>query len=48
MFTGLVEYVGTFESVELCDVGARPDSAGARPDQIGATIRVHQLPKASR
>jgi riboflavin synthase len=44
MFTGLVEYVGTIEFVELCDVGARPDSAGARPDQIGATIRVHAGP----
>jgi riboflavin synthase len=44
MFTGLVEYVGTIESVELCDVGARPDSAATRPDQIGATIRVHAGP----
>jgi len=44
MFTGLVEYVGAIESVELCDVGARPDSAGTRPDQIGATIRVHAGP----
>jgi riboflavin synthase len=40
MFTGLVEHVGTIESLELCDVGARPDSSGTRPDQIGATIRV--------
>ena len=44
MFTGLVEYVGTIESVELCDVGARPDSAGTRTDQIGANIRVHAGP----
>src|SRR5579864_979633 len=44
MFTGLVEHVGTIESVELCDVGARPDSAGTRSDQIGATIRVHAGP----
>jgi riboflavin synthase len=44
MFTGLVEYVGTIESVELCDVGARPDSGGTRPDQIGASIRVHAGP----
>jgi len=46
MFTGLVEYVGTIESVELCDVGARMDSAGTRPDQIGASIRVHAGPLA--
>jgi riboflavin synthase len=44
MFTGLVEHVGTIESVELTDVGARPDSGGARPDQIGARIRVHAGP----
>ena len=44
MFTGLVEYVGTIESVELCDVGARPDSAETRTDQIGATIRVKAGP----
>jgi riboflavin synthase len=30
MFTGLVEHVGTIESIELCDVGAPPDSSGAR------------------
>ena len=30
MFTGLVEHVGTIESIELCDVGALPDSSGAR------------------
>ena len=44
MFTGLVEYVGTIELVELCDVGARPGSGGARPDQIGASIRVDAGP----
>jgi riboflavin synthase len=44
MFTGLVEHVGTIESVELCDVGALPDSSVARPDQIGARIRVHAGP----
>jgi riboflavin synthase len=44
MFTGLVEYVGTIESVELCDVGARPDSSEKRLDQIGATIRVNAGP----
>lgn len=44
MFTGLVEYVGTVESVELSDVGARADSGKARSDQIGATIRVHAGP----
>jgi len=44
MFTGLVEHVGTIESIELCDVGARPDSSGARPDQIGASIRVQAGP----
>ncbi len=44
MFTGLVEHVGTIESVELTDVGARPDSGGTRTDQIGARIRVHAGP----
>jgi riboflavin synthase len=44
MFTGLVEYVGTIESVELCDVGARLDSGGIRSDQIGASIRVNAGP----
>ncbi len=46
MFTGLVEHVGTIESIELCDVGARPDSSGTRPDQIGASIRVNAGPLA--
>jgi riboflavin synthase len=46
MFTGLVEHVGTIESIELCDVGARPDSTGARSDQIGARIRVNAGPLA--
>ena len=46
MFTGLVEHVGTIESVELWDVGARPDSNGARADQIGARIRVQAGPLA--
>ncbi len=44
MFTGLVEHVGTIESVELTDVGARPDSGETLPDQIGARIRVHAGP----
>ncbi|HEX4643305.1 MAG TPA: riboflavin synthase [Candidatus Acidoferrales bacterium] len=44
MFTGLVEYVGKIESVELCGAGARPDSGAAPGDQIGATIRVHAGP----
>jgi riboflavin synthase len=44
MFTGLVEHVGTIESVELCDVGALPDSSVARSDQIGARIRVQAGP----
>jgi riboflavin synthase len=44
MFTGLVEHVGTIESVELCDVGARLDSGGTQPDQIGATIHVNAGP----
>jgi riboflavin synthase len=46
MFTGLVEHVGTIESIELCDVGTRPDSGDQRPDQIGARIRVHAGPVA--
>jgi len=44
MFTGLVEHVGTIESVELCDAGARGDRADSRPDQIGARIRVRAGP----
>ena len=44
MFTGIVEHVGTIESVELCDVGARADFGGTRPDQIGANIRVNAGP----
>ncbi len=44
MFTGLVEYVGTVELVELCDVGARAEAGGARADQIGASIRVDAGP----
>jgi riboflavin synthase len=44
MFTGLVEHIGTIESIELCDVGAPPDSSGTRADQIGARIRVHAGP----
>ena len=46
MFTGLVEHVGTIESLELCDVGAQPDSSDARPDRIGARIRVNAGPLA--
>ena len=46
MFTGLVEHVGTIESVELCEVGALPDSGVARADQIGARIRVQAGPLA--
>jgi len=44
MFTGIVEHVGTIESVELCDVGARYDFGAMRSDQIGATIRVNAGP----
>jgi riboflavin synthase len=44
MFTGLVEHVGTIESIEPGDARARPDSSGARPDQIGARIRVNAGP----
>jgi riboflavin synthase len=44
MFTGLVEHVGTIESIELCDVGAQADSGGTRSDQIGARIRVNAGP----
>ena len=44
MFTGLVEHVGRIESVELSDIGARPESSATRSDQIGATIRVHAGP----
>ena len=44
MFTGIVEHVGTVESVELADIGARGVSSGTLTDQIGATIRVHAGP----
>jgi riboflavin synthase len=44
MFTGLVEHVGTIESVEMTDVGARPDSGETLSDQIGARIRLHAGP----
>ena len=44
MFTGIVEHVGTIESVELCDVGTRSDFSGTRSDQIGASIRVNAGP----
>jgi riboflavin synthase len=44
MFTGLVEHVGTIESIELCDAGTRGDRADSRPGQIGARIRVHAGP----
>jgi riboflavin synthase len=44
MFTGLVEHVGTIESIELCDVGGLPDSNGTRADQIGARLRVNAGP----
>jgi riboflavin synthase len=44
MFTGLVEHVGTIESVERSDVGALVDSSVARADQIGARIRVDAGP----
>lgn len=47
MFTGLVEYVGAVESVELYDAGARPDSSAERSDQIGARIRVNAGPLIS-
>ena len=47
MFTGLVEYVGAVESVELRDVGGREDSSGARVDQTGARIRVNAGPLIS-
>lgn len=51
MFTGLVEHVGTVESVELYEPGSHTDSNGAPAnlaiadgDQIGARIRVHAGP----
>ena len=44
MFTGLVEHVGTIESVELFEAGARPDSGRASPDQISARILVNGGP----
>jgi riboflavin synthase len=47
MFTGLVEYVGAVESVELYDAGARQNSGGACSDQIGARIRVNAGPLIS-
>jgi len=47
MFTGLVEYVGVVESLELYDAGARLDSSAERSDQIGARIRVNAGPLIS-
>ena len=47
MFTGLVEYVGAVESVELCDAVARQDSSGTLADQVGARIRVNAGPLIS-
>ena len=54
MFTGLVEYIGTIESLERSDSGlsrsergACPDPRGARPDCIGARIRVNAGPLAA-
>jgi riboflavin synthase len=44
MFTGLVEHVGTIESIELCDAGSRLDSSVARTDLIGARVRVQAGP----
>ena len=44
MFTGLVEYVGAVESVELFDLGGRENSSGASTDRIGARIRVYAGP----
>jgi riboflavin synthase len=46
MFTGLVEHVGTIESIDLCDIGPQLDSGVARADHIGARIRVHAGPLA--
>ena len=46
MFTGLIEHVGTIESIEVCDVGAQVGSGGTRTDQIGARIRVQAGPLA--
>jgi riboflavin synthase len=47
MFTGLVEYVGAVESIELCDAGARGNSSAESSDQIGARIRVNAGPLIS-
>jgi riboflavin synthase len=44
MFTGLVEYVGAIESIELCDLGGGPDSSALRSDQIAARIRIDAGP----
>jgi riboflavin synthase len=44
MFTGIVEHVGTIESLELCDAGERGNDDDARQDQIGARFRVHAGP----
>jgi riboflavin synthase len=44
MFTGIVEHVGTIESVELCDAGERGNGDDALQDQIGARFRVHAGP----
>jgi riboflavin synthase len=47
MFTGLVEHVGTIESLERSDSGLPPSERGARLDYVGASIRVNAGPLAA-
>jgi riboflavin synthase len=47
MFTGLVEHVGTIESLERSDAGLPRSERGAHRDSIGARIRVHAGPLAA-
>ena len=47
MFTGLVEHVGTIESLEHSESNSPRSENGARLDSIGARIRVNAGPLAA-
>ena len=47
MFTGLVEHVGTIESLELSDSGLPRAGTGACPDSRGGRIRINAGPLAA-
>ena len=47
MFTGLIEYVGTIESLEHIESSSLRPQGGPRPDSTGARIRVNAGPLAA-